>query len=67
MFGDLEAKIGLKICNQKFIDVATEALRHSWTRDMFDRLIVAQAAVTKSHLITKDEFIRQHYTRAVWD
>ena len=67
IFGKLEEIIGLKICNQDFIKVVEESLKQSWTRDPFDRLIVAQAAVTKSPLITKDEFIHKHYAHAVWD
>ena len=67
IFSELEESIALKICNQDFIKVVYESLNQSWTRDPFDRLIVAQAAVTKSSLITKDEFIHKHYTHSVWE
>jgi len=64
---ELEKNLGLKICDQNFLDVIHESLNQSWTWDPFDRLIVAQAALTKSSLITKDEFILKHYTYAVWE
>jgi PIN domain nuclease of toxin-antitoxin system len=40
----------------------------SWTRDPFDRLIVAQARCTRRSiaLITKDRLIRRHFKGAVW-
>lgn len=66
IYNKLEESIGLKICTRDFTKVVLESLKQSWTRDPFDRLIVAQAAVTKSPLITKDEFIHKHYAHAVW-
>lgn len=44
----------------------THALKESWTRDPFDRLIVANAKAAGAPLITKDERIRKHYRRAIW-
>jgi PIN domain nuclease of toxin-antitoxin system len=43
-----------------------QALPLSWTRDPFDRLIVAQAAVRDAPLLTKDRAIRRRYRAAVW-
>ena len=43
----------------------TQALREKWTRDPFDRLIVANAKAAGAPLITKDERIRKHYRRAI--
>ena len=63
---ELEAKIGLRVCDQPVPDVVAMALDQTWTRDPFDRLIVAQAAVTDSWLLTKDQTIRDHYARALW-
>ncbi len=62
----LEQQIGLTVCNTKFEFVCKNAARQKWTRDPFDRLITAQAAITKSILITKDQNIRQNYTQAIW-
>ena len=58
--------IGLRLCDLPFADVAGAAVRQSWTRDPFDRIIVAQAAVRGAPLITKDAEIRAHYQRAIW-
>lgn len=62
----LERDIGLRICDRPFEEVATRATREKWTRDPFDRLIVAQAALGAHRLITKDRSIRSHYKRAIW-
>jgi PIN domain nuclease of toxin-antitoxin system len=58
--------IGLRLCDLPFPDVAGVAMRQSWTRDPFDRMIVAQAALRRTSLITKDATIRAHYDRAFW-
>jgi PIN domain nuclease of toxin-antitoxin system len=38
----------------------------NWTRDPFDRLIVADAIATNCHLLTIDRAIREHCEFAVW-
>jgi PIN domain nuclease of toxin-antitoxin system len=63
----LEDTIGLRICTISFDRVARAACHESWTRDAFDRLIVAHArAAGDAYLITSDEHIRAHYPKAVW-
>lgn len=62
----LSRDIGLSICELTFAAVADSALDLKWTRDPFDRLIVAQAAANDAPLLTKDAKIRRHYKRAVW-
>lgn len=66
IFRELETRIGLKICDREFNKVVVESLRQSWTRDPFDRLIVAQAHLAQASLITKDQFILRNYRKAVW-
>ncbi|MEI8095417.1 MAG: PIN domain-containing protein [Spirochaetales bacterium] len=39
----------------------------NWTRDPFDRLIVAHAMVWSAPLLTRDALMHQHYTQAFWD
>jgi PIN domain nuclease of toxin-antitoxin system len=63
---DLADRIGLRLCDLAFADVARAALAQQWTRDAFDRLIVGQAAVRATALLTKDRTIRRHYSSAVW-
>ena len=58
--------IGLQLCDLPFPDVVGAAVRQSWTRDPFDRVIVAQAFLRRAPLITRDAAIRAHYDRALW-
>ena len=46
--------------------VADSALGIDWTRDTFDRLIVAEAQHADAALVTKDIRIRDNYERAIW-
>lgn len=63
----LQTQIGLSICDAPFEEIVNKALSFNWTRDPFDRLIVANAACTHARLLTKDDSIRQHVKLAVWD
>jgi PIN domain nuclease of toxin-antitoxin system len=63
----LEASIELELCQRSFADVVAVALTQTWTRDPFDRLIVAQAALGNAPLLTKDQTIHAHYPRAFWE
>ena len=51
VFDELAAVIGLSICSQSFPAIVSEAGKQSCTRDPFDRIIVAQAALSGSALI----------------
>lgn len=62
----LSAALGLRMCDSPFFAVVREAEQQTWTRDPFDRLIVAQASINSSPLVTKDETIHAVYPRAVW-
>lgn len=63
----LEHEIGLRICELSFSTVATVALDENWTRDPFDRLIVANAKANGfAPLISADREIAKHYPRTVW-
>lgn len=61
-----DAHLGLTISKIEFYRIIEEAQQHQWTRDPFDRLIVANASLFQAPLITKDEQIRQHYSLAKW-
>ncbi|PWG62956.1 type II toxin-antitoxin system VapC family toxin [Sediminicurvatus halobius] len=62
----LGAALGLSLCNLPFSAVVRQAEEESWTRDPFDRLIVAQARLADAPLITKDASIHEHYALATW-
>ena len=44
-----------------------QSLEIDWTRDPFDRLIVAQAIAADGFLLTKDRTILNHSVAALWD
>ena len=63
----LEHELSVEDCDLPFADVASAALDEKWTRDVFDRMIVAQAKVNGlAPLISSDEAIAEHYARTVW-
>ena len=66
IFAELQESVALSICDLPFAEVSITSLQQKWTRDPFDRLIVAQAFARGAKLITKDRFIRRHFKDAVW-
>ena len=60
----LTSGIGLRICDRSFADVARQAMEERWTRDPFDRVIVAQARLGRAVLITRDRQMQARYPRA---
>jgi PIN domain nuclease of toxin-antitoxin system len=62
----LTGGIGLRVCDMPFRKVVDQAIAESWTRDPFDRLIVANAKAAAAPLVTRDERIRDNYSRALW-
>lgn len=62
----LDEEIGLSRCGLPFGQVIAAALDQSWTRDPFDRVIVAQARARRLPLLTRDQTIRDHYREAIW-
>jgi PIN domain nuclease of toxin-antitoxin system len=63
---DLSPRIGLKVCDKDLNAIVSQALALSWTRDPFDRLIVAHAGLHDNLLISKDQNILDHYPHARW-
>jgi len=63
---DLEKRIGLKICEHSFDEVIKHAIKQDWTRDPFDRVIVAQASIHSTKIVTKDEGIHKNYKHSLW-
>jgi PIN domain nuclease of toxin-antitoxin system len=62
----MQAELGIRLCDRPFASVVMSSVELSWTRDPFDRLIVAQAVASQATLITKDRRILEHYPHAVW-
>lgn len=67
ILSDLANRIGLQVCTKPFDAIVTQALAYSWTRDPFDRLIVAQAALQDSILVSKDQTVLANYAHARWE
>jgi|TARA_B100001971_G_C18188258_1_gene536980 PIN domain nuclease of toxin-antitoxin system len=66
VLNDLERRLGVKLLQSISDEVIEIALRLNWTRDPFDRLIVAEAHKEKAILISKDSTILGNYGKAVW-
>jgi PIN domain nuclease of toxin-antitoxin system len=63
----IEHEIGVRVCDLSFPLVASVVMDEKWTRDPFDRIIVAQAKANGlAPLVSADEEILKHYPRAVW-
>ena len=57
---------GLGWSTATFADVIASARAFAWTRDPFDRLIVANAMADGARLLTADETILANFRDAVW-
>lgn len=62
----LRPLLDLEISACRFGDVASVARSFAWTRDPFDRLIVANAMADGAKLITADAVILENFDGAVW-
>jgi len=58
--------IRLITCPLPFSRIVVEAVTLDWTRDPFDRLIVAHARAQNAPLLTKDRLLHQHFPLACW-
>jgi PIN domain nuclease of toxin-antitoxin system len=67
ILGELQGQVGLSVCDLPFDRVARKAVEIQWTRDPFDRMIVAHAACRELQLLTKDASIGRHAKLAVWN
>lgn len=66
ILNELIVKLGLAFSDESFKQVIYKATQLNWTRDPFDRIIVATAALEDSPLLTKDSKINNHYPYAIW-
>jgi PIN domain nuclease of toxin-antitoxin system len=58
--------MSLRVCGLPFSTVVDKALDETWTSDRFDRLIVANARLRQSRLLTRDQRIAANYRHACW-
>lgn len=66
IIGVLTAELGVAQSDDPIAAVVAHAMPLTWTRDPFDRLLVATAALHRAPLITHDEQILEHFEDAVW-
>ena len=62
----VEREFGLSVSRAVFAEVIASARGFAWTRDPFDRLIVANAMADGARLVTADATILAHFEGAVW-
>lgn len=62
----LRDDLGLTVSDLPFAAVAARAQGLAWTRDPFDRLIAAEAAVARARLLTRDDLLRRRFRSALW-
>lgn len=61
----LDEHLAIRVAGERFADVATQALALAFTRDPFDRLIVAHAALLHAPLVSQDTHLRRYYARTL--
>jgi PIN domain nuclease of toxin-antitoxin system len=66
IIGDLTNRVGLRLSDLPMATVVQAAAPLIWTRDPFDRMIVADAQSAGVALITKDREIHRNTTIAAW-
>lgn len=62
----LKTDVGLALAPDPIDQIVDHAIGLDWTRDPFDRLLVATALLHRSPLITRDRNIHDHFSEAVW-
>ncbi len=63
----LTNQLNLKVCDRLFSEVVMEAMKLNWTRDPFDRIIVATATLSNCSLLSKDKLISKNCSNAIWE
>lgn len=62
----LRQLMDLDVSGAPLNEVVKQGLSITWTRDVFDRLIVAHAVYEDAPLLTRDHRIRDNFSGAVW-
>lgn len=66
ILGALTGEYGVTVTADPMDRLVPLAMPLSWTRDPFDRLLVATALLHEAPLITRDARIQEHFAGAVW-
>ena len=62
----LAKDVGLSVADVSLAQMMKKAGTLAWTRDPFDRMIVAHAMIADAVLVSKDRLILKHCDRAIW-
>ena len=62
----LQLALNVRVATDTFDSVVSAALAESWTRDPFDRLIVAHARMLGAPLLSRDRRIAAAYSNTRW-
>jgi len=63
---ELVRDVGLQVAATPLARIVDESIALNWTRDPFDRLIVAHAKAEGAKLVTRDRGILDHCSWAQW-
>jgi len=66
ILGWLTSDLGVIMTEDSMTDLVPMAMPLSWTRDPFDRLLVATALLHGAPLVTRDVRIHENFPGAVW-
>jgi PIN domain nuclease of toxin-antitoxin system len=66
ILGSLTSDYGAILTDDSLDALIPLAMPLSWTRDPFDRLLVATALLHQAPLVTRDSRIHEHFPGAVW-
>ena len=66
IIGSLASELGVVQSDDPLQEVITKAIDLHWTRDPFDRLLVATAILHQAPFVTRDQKILKHFDGAVW-
>lgn len=66
VIASLATTYGVMVSMDSVHAVVAEAMTLHWTRDPFDRLLVATAKLHRAPFISRDSHIHDHYADAVW-
>ena len=63
---ELRIDLAINITEANAISLIRKAIEFNWTRDPFDRLIIAETVLYNAKLMTKDSNILANFHDAVW-
>ena len=66
LLGSLTSDFGVTVSSDSMEALIPLAMPLSWTRDPFDRLLVATALLHQAPFVTRDARIHDHFEGAVW-